>query len=558
MPLLSRLSITSPLIHILVLLGLFLPYSINLGDSSLWDANEAFYAETPREMLTTGNYLAPQFNFQPRAQKPPLTYWIILLSYMLFGISEFAVRLPGALAAIGMILFTYGIGRSLFGPRPALIAAVIAATTTRIFLLARKLPIDILLLFFLMGTLFFLVRAIKDKSANNWALAYAFAGLGFLTKGPIALIIPAGTYLIWALWVRRFKLSEIHLLKGLLIFLTVVAPWYVLIYRAHGWTYILPFFLRDNIGRFATESLGPARGILYYFPVYLADYFPWSVLTLVALYYLWAKRRAFQYLRDLSFGLPLVWCALVFLFFSFSKNKQEYYITPLYPVMAVILSSIIDRTAFSKADPDSGWRQSAWLYSYSVLAILFLALSALMPFVLRSFLPDSSTVLHYTPSLVLLILIVILAWNIINRRPSRCYFSLAIPLWILFMLLTLIYLPALEAYRPVKEFCRTIELHSIGNHEAGYYGAALPSMVFYLGYPIFEEYSEESMVKRFRSDHQVFCVLTRSDYDYFINKKGLILYILDSRYRITTRLSSLFDRSDGSEEELLLVSNQYN
>ena len=81
-----------------VLAAVALPYFIHLGTSSLWDANEAFYAETPREMLESGDYLAPRFNHQLRPQKPPLTYWLVLASYNLFGVSEFAVRLPGALA----------------------------------------------------------------------------------------------------------------------------------------------------------------------------------------------------------------------------------------------------------------------------------------------------------------------------------------------------------------------------------------------------------------------------------------------------------------------------
>src|SRR6266545_7801206 len=98
--------LSRPVARLLVIAALTAPYLINLGVSSIWDANEAFYAETSREMIESGNYLAPQFNYQPRPQKPPLTYWLVLASYNLFGVSEFAVRLPGALAALGVIVFT--------------------------------------------------------------------------------------------------------------------------------------------------------------------------------------------------------------------------------------------------------------------------------------------------------------------------------------------------------------------------------------------------------------------------------------------------------------------
>jgi 4-amino-4-deoxy-L-arabinose transferase-like glycosyltransferase len=108
-----RFQLHSPLSHALILLAFSLPYFTRLGSSSLWDANEAFYAETPREMLITGDYLAPRFNFQPRAQKPPLTYWAVLASYEVFGVNEFAVRFPGAMAAVGTLLFSYGLARFL-------------------------------------------------------------------------------------------------------------------------------------------------------------------------------------------------------------------------------------------------------------------------------------------------------------------------------------------------------------------------------------------------------------------------------------------------------------
>src|SRR5262249_22767169 len=173
-------------------------------------------------------------------------YWLILLSYQLLGISEFAVRLPGALAALGILLFTYGIGRSLFSPTAATLATIMLGTCARFFVLARKLPIDIILLFWLMGTVFSLLRALRrtPSSGASWLPVYGFAALGFLTKGPVALIIPGASYLLWSLWAGRFSLRETRPLAGGLVFAAIVLPWYVLIYLTHGWVYIASFFLR--------------------------------------------------------------------------------------------------------------------------------------------------------------------------------------------------------------------------------------------------------------------------------------------------------------------------
>jgi len=543
------------LFHVLILLGISLPYCVNLGQSSLWDANESFYAETPREMLVTGNYLAPQFNFQPRTQKPPLTYWAVLFSYKIFGVSEFAVRVPGALAVIGVLLFTYGIGRLLFHPASALIAALIVATTPRIFILSRRLPIDILLLFFLMGTLFFLVRAIQRNATTDWVLAYLCASLGFLTKGPIAVVIPAGACLLWNFSNRRLQLASARPIIGLLIFIGVVLPWHVLIYRASGWTYISAFFLRDNLGRFAAESMGPSRGPLYYFPVYAADFFPWSILGLSSVCLLWANRKTFQPLNSIYFGLPLAWCVVVFALFSLSKSKQEYYIAPLYPAMAIVLSALLERTLFTRHHSPIAYEKSLWSWGYGIISVILLSLSFVTLFVISSVVPGLPAVLHYMPSLLLLAAALMLGYHVFRNELARCFLALAAPLWSVYAISGFVYLPALEANRPVKDFCRIIEAHSSNEDEAGYFRIALPSMPYYLRRPIYEENDAEEMVRRFQSAQRVLCILTEKDYRYFVGQKRLILHIWDRRVYFTIRLRALLD-GRRSSESLVLVSNK--
>jgi 4-amino-4-deoxy-L-arabinose transferase-like glycosyltransferase len=567
----------SRLIHALVLLALSLPYFINLGESSLWDANEAFYAETPREMLVTGDYLAPYFNYQPRVQKPPLTYWAILLSYKFFGVHEFSVRFPGALAALGVLLFSYGMARLLFNPRSALMAAAISGTTARIFILERRLPIDILLLFFLTGTLFFLIRSLQKRSTGSWMMAYVFISLGFLTKGPIAIIIPVVTLWIWMLWCRKTKFLEIHPILGLIVFACIALPWYLLIYKAHGWKYIAPFFLSDNLGRFASETLGPSRGLFYYISIYASDFFPWSLLGLAALIWLWRNRRIEHPLKSLSFGLPLIWCGLTFLLFSLSKNKQEYYIAPIYPVAAVFIAGVLDKNIFGRisakfrrdkpaSEQENTSRASQqnhrstislWIWSYGVLAFLLFAASLLLPYILGSFMPGLPFLLHYIPSIVFTAGSAWITWGIVRKTFLPCFASLAFSLWTIFLLGASVYVPALEIVRPVKRFCQFIDAHwcAADGDEAGFFRASLPSMVFYLKHPIFQETSYEQMIQRFQSERRVFCILSQSDYAYFM-KQNLQLHILDQHSHFSIQIGSLLKNGNYPGKELLLVSNQ--
>jgi 4-amino-4-deoxy-L-arabinose transferase-like glycosyltransferase len=554
----SRFRLTAAPVQVFIIAAVALPYFVNLGTSSLWDANESFYAETPREMLESGDYLAPRFNYQPRAQKPPLTYWLILLSYQLLGVSEFAVRLPGALAALGALLFTYGIGRMLFSATTGILATIILGTCARFFVLARKLPIDIILIFWLTGAFFFLLRALRRNppSLASWLWVYAFFALGFLTKGPIALIIPGATYLLWSLWAGRFSPRETRPLAGTLVFAAIVLPWYILIYMTHGWTYIASFFLRDNLGRFAAISFGPARGPFYYIPAYAFDFFPWSILSAVVGWYLWRSRKHLRQAYALCYGFPLFWCAVAFVLFSLSKNKQEYYIAPIYPMMAVLIAGLIERSLLARDSAEKTRLFYPWTWAFFIAAVGIFGISVFLLVLLRAMLPDSPIALHYLPTAILLPSSLLLAWQVLRGKLHRCFAGLAAPIWAMLVLASFVYLPSIEPYRPVREMCKLIEEQSRPGDEVGYFVATVPSMVYYLRRPVFEEFDPDAMVRRFTSSKSIFCVVTENDYNYFVGTRDLILYVLDRRPRLITQFRFLLDDELWAGNELLLVSNR--
>lgn len=566
-----------------------MPYFISLGVSAIWDGSEAFYAETPREMLESGDWLSPRFNYEPRVNKPPLTYWAVAVSYKIFGVNEFAVRLPGALAVLGITLFAYGAVRSFYGPRAALFAAVITAVTPRIFILGRRLPIDIMLLLFLTGTLFFLLRATTKENAIDWRLAYVFAALGFMTKGPVAVIIPAGALLAWMLCSGKFRelFSTMRFLEGIGIFLCISFPWYFLSYLTHGWDYIASFFLSDNLGRFASESFGPSRGFFYYIPVWFLDFFPWSIIGLVALT---SFRKGFRKrLEDAPFGLTFFWCALVFLMFSLSKNKQEYYIAPMYPAAAILIAGFLDKLGRhdrTDAAPDpaqvehGGIRLLKWIYW--ILAFLMLLIAFILPYILDILMSDISFLLRLGPSLVLIAGVGLTCWKAFLKKFHGAFASLAFSLWIIFFFGALIYIPALENFRPVKDLCATIEnmistdADTDGETEAGYFrlSTSFNSMAFYLKRRVFEEDDYSLMLQRFQSDGRVFCIVDDRAYDWFENQitqenqnsqsnqidqiyTDTKLYIFDRRTaNFSIRLDRFFADEKRSGRELLLLSNR--
>ena len=541
---------------VLLLAAIALPYCLDLGSSSLWDTNEAFYAETPREMIVSGDYLTPMFNYQPRTQKPPLTYWLVLLSYKVFGVNERAVRIPGALAAVGILYFTYRMGLLLFSRWAAVAAAVMTGTTARIFILARKLPIDIILIFWLAGTAYFVLKSLRQDSLRPWLFAGLFAGMGFLTKGPIAWLIPAAACAGAIAWSRRARPPWGRMGLGALTAVAVAAPWYLIMYQRHGERYVTSFFLGDNFGRFMSQSFGPERNPLYYAGVFFVDFFPWSVLSLAFFCTIWAARRELAGFRAPEYLFPLVWSAFTLLFFTFSKNKQEYYIASVYPLLAVLVSGALERIV--QHDPIflriRGER--FWAGAFLAASLFLLALAVVLVSAGPTITPQLPPFFTYLPVIMLLLASVASVAFTLRRRTAASFAGLAVPIYLLFLLAAAVYLPATEPLRPVKELSHTIESRMEPGDEAGYYRVSVPSMVFYLRTPVFEEFDADAMVRMFLGPRRIFCIMTERDYDFFVGRRDLILYVLDRRPRMATQLRAIFNPDRWLGEELLLVSNR--
>ena len=243
-----------------VLLALaVVPYFIDLGGSAIWDANEAFYVETPRQMMVRGDYITPSFNDEPRINKPVLSYWIVAAFYHAFGVSVGVERLTIALGAMVIIACGAVLGRiaaNQLGPAgrgAALLAAVALASLPRLLMLGRRIFIDIWITAFMSLTLVFfaLSERFPERRRLFLVLMYVAAGLGMLTKGPVAIVLPGMAFLLYLLVQRELRRAgEMMLPLGALIVLLIVVPWYAALYHAHGWEYIRSFIVSENLEHF--------------------------------------------------------------------------------------------------------------------------------------------------------------------------------------------------------------------------------------------------------------------------------------------------------------------
>lgn len=314
-----------------VYLGLF----FGLDGFPLLDVDEGAFSEATREMLARGDYITTWLNGQPRFDKPILAYWLQAASVSLFGVQEFAFRLPSALAATGWVAAVSVFARQQAGPGAGYAAGTIAATTLGVTVIGRGATADALLNLWLALAMFDMFRHLEHPRAASRLRVYLWLALGLLAKGPVALLIPfaAGAAAYALQGQTRSFLRALLDPRGWLVLLAVAGPWYWLEFQQQGRAFIDGFFLRHHVERFMSPLQGHGGNLLYYLPVALLLPLPYTGLFLRVLPRLRQLRRA-----------PLdtfLWCWFLFvlLFFSLAGTKLPHYllygITPLLVLMAL-------------------------------------------------------------------------------------------------------------------------------------------------------------------------------------------------------------------------------
>ncbi|MDE2180507.1 MAG: glycosyltransferase family 39 protein [candidate division NC10 bacterium] len=354
-----------------------------LDSVSLFDADEPAYAEAAREMLISGDWITPHFNFQPRFDKPILFYWLIALAYKGFGIGEYAARFWSAAFATGLTLSIYLFGRQLLGQRAACIAALAFATNIGTVALGRAAVTDMTLVFCMAWTLFcfFDVYRAPDKTRERLLfVGYLAMALAVLTKGPIGLLLPSlvvGLFLIIRKKARA-TLPRLRLLPGIGLFVVIALPWYVLVLRENGWAFAQGFFVQHHLNRYLGVVSGHVGGLLYFLPVVALGFFPWSGTLPKAFGHLWTIRRRLR--AELTGRQELllflwIWCGVVVLFFSFSRTKLPSYIFPAVPALA-LLAGTAGEAVLDERQQEGRWARACdWLVggmACSLVVILLL------------------------------------------------------------------------------------------------------------------------------------------------------------------------------------------
>lgn len=530
---------------LLLLVAAVIPYFVNLGASSIWDANEAFYAQTPREMLEAHDYVTPSFNFQLRMNKPVLSYWEVAASYRLFGVSEWSERLPIAIGGVVVIGTAFGLAYLMGGTTAGLLAALVLASAPRVLLLARRIIIDVHITMFLgLILLFFALADTRPERRRLYlCLMYVAAGLGVLMKGPIAVFIPAVAFLIYMASQKRLRdIRHMMIPAGAVISLAIVVPWYYFLYREHGFESIRSFVIGENLGRYAETVGEQSRGVLFYLPVMMADLFPWTLLLPLALW--WGFRDA---AHSRVARLLLIWIAVIVVFFSMSSTKEDLYILPIVPAVSALIAAMLTK-AIDGAPIAVPVR---WFTIAGTIALLVTGAAMLWFFaVVRRYTLDGASVVGGVAVIGGLAALVTAMRRALFAATATMAASLVVICWCI----VLCCLPAFEQYKPVRPFADIIRSRASVGAIIGSYKFALPSMVYYLNRPIMEVVIPEHLRAVFYSSSDIYFVMPEKDYNIIKDRLPVETYVLARRQLFDVRPINFIE---GSElPQFVLISNR--
>lgn len=351
--------------RLLLLAALAMPF-IGLAGFPLFDLDEGAFTASTTEMFLRGDFLSSWLHGVPRTDKPVLSYWLQAASVGLLGFDEFGFRLPSALAASLWVLLSYAYAARVAGQAAGTLAALIIATALGTLVIGKAATADALLNLFLAAAGYAAWLWLDTREAKWRTLAWAAMGLGFMTKGPVAVLIPAGTLTLYCLLARDWAALRGFLIqpRAWALFLAIAAPWFLVLFVKEGSDFVLGFFLKHNLGRFSAPMEGHGGKPFYYLPVLLLSLLPFTGLLLL----LGARIKQAWSLPWLRFGL--IWFALVFALFSASGTKLPHYLYYGY-------AGLVPALAWAATQAKRAW-------PVLLVAVLQFALLLALPYVLQA------------------------------------------------------------------------------------------------------------------------------------------------------------------------------
>lgn len=343
-----------PEIACLVILGIFCLIFLFAGLNSypLVDVDETRYAVMSRGLIGSGDWSILMLNGVPFTEKPPLYFWLTAFSIKYLGFNEFAVRFPTALLATFCTFFTYYVGKTIISRKFGMYSALILLSTVFFLMLSHVAILDMTFTVFLTSAIYcgLLTSFCKDEHKKlYWLGFYVSMGLAFLAKGLLAFVIPVGVIGLYRLITRDVKeiFRPVNIIPGIIVFLAIILPWHIHMYQVYGYRFIYDYFILHHFERLVNAAeLGKTRPFLYFVPVFLVGFLPWSVPFVIFL--VKKAKRLFRriYTKTLVYTFDsnesklmlfaAIYFVLVFMLFSVASGKLPTYILPAFPAASML------------------------------------------------------------------------------------------------------------------------------------------------------------------------------------------------------------------------------
>ena len=385
----------------------------HLGSALPIIESEKFYFQSVKEMFARHDWLTPYYQGRFRFQKPILFYWLVSLSYLTFGINNFAVRFPSAIFGVLTVIFTFNIGRKLFDRKTGFLAAGLLATFAIFFMYARYASPDMALTFFVTYSIYLFLKASKGTESNRnfFALFFVVLGLATLNKGYVGFTLPLIIVCVFIASARKWKLfRDMNIPLGIFIVLAIALPWYFVMYKLHGEKYLSHIFIRETIMRifYAPDNktglaflASYSKRLFYYIPILLMWFAPYSLFLPNAIVNAFKSKNTYSREKD-SYKLILSFFFGIFIFFTLISVKEYHYMLPLTPACALIIARYLINLNEGRVQ----FRRAGFIIPYLLITIIYTAGIVILLYTMNHLHPSEVAIYEYAIILVPLILIV--------------------------------------------------------------------------------------------------------------------------------------------------------
>lgn len=309
---------------------------------SLLEPDEGRYAEVPREMVASGNWVTPRYDGVLFFDKPALQYWGTALAYEAFGASNWTARLWGLLTGLLGMLAVGWAGARAFGRTVGISAALVLGSSLLWVIGSHLNTLDMGVAALLgLSLCTFILAQLPDtapRAQRGWMLlTWAAMAAAFLSKGLIGIVFPGGALFFYMLWTGQWHLlKRMHWLWGLPLFLVLALPWYIALNLRHG-QFLHYFFVGQQFTRYLSDRFDRSHPFWFFLPVLVVGIFPWLALLPAALR-LPPRQDGFDVRK-----LLWIWVLMIFVFFSISHSKLPLYLLPVFPAVALLVGDAIAR-----------------------------------------------------------------------------------------------------------------------------------------------------------------------------------------------------------------------